>query len=43
MYKENLRMVEESQSHNTSVKVYMQRKVTMLSGTCLVDSSITCW
>jgi len=43
MYKENLCLVEESHSHNTSVKVYMQRKETMLSGTFLVDSSITCW
>jgi len=25
------------------IKVYMQRKETKLSGTFLVDSSITCW
>jgi hypothetical protein len=36
-------MVEESHSHNTSIKVYRQRKKTMLSGTFLVDSSTTCW
>jgi hypothetical protein len=38
MYKENISMLEESHSHNTSVKVQMQRKDTWLSGTFLVDS-----